>query len=216
MKKIFQFTASDEADRQLHCSNQILHDLSIHSLRWGWPPFFKEMLQIHDLSIHSLRWGWPKRKSSRTSGGRLSIHSLRWGWPFWPAACLQGAISFNSQPQMRLTEFANSNYFSWDIFQFTASDEADPGSSDVRLRVYDLSIHSLRWGWPSRPAYKTGESSFNSQPQMRLTVFLALQSYLQCSFNSQPQMRLTCGSIFNTCNDWYFQFTASDEADHHP
>ena len=99
--------------------------------------------------------------------------------------------SFNSQPQMRLTDLLLPG--SREILTFNSQPQ-------MRLTsLFRLPLHSL--------------VSFNSQPQMRLTdQFRHWKSY-PGSFNSQPQMRLTELLAGLKLLLWLFQFTASDEAD---
>ena len=77
------------------------------------------------------------------------------------------------------------------IFQFTASYEADPF----------LYAHSVQ------------QKSFNSQPHTRLTRVDTGVSNATRSFNSQPHTRLTTSATTISWTKFNFQFTASYEAD---
>ena len=99
------------------------------------------------------------------------------------------------------------------IFQFTASHEADPDLNIDAAESFDLSIHSLSRGWPTTGWKMPSErTSFNSQPLTRLTLLNSQQ---------EPQGDL---SIHSLSRGWpsmktredrcsVFQFTASHEAD---
>ena len=213
----------------LRCFSRVL---SIHSLIRGWPSRIACTISVLNLSIHSLIRGWPcsgwtchcneasfnsqphtrltlissalalhicpfnsQPHTRLTSFGRtyiesrlLSIHSLRWGWPrLWPECPPVPHLSIHS---LR---------WGWPLI------------TKLALRHIRLSIHSLRWGWP---AFRFPDSpqtySFNSQPQMRLTVTAGRNYLIIISFNSQPQMRLTVGSSSGGIEACFFQFTASD------
>ena len=123
---VFQFTASYEAD----------------------PTSISEYYSYRYLSIHSLIRGWPWNEVWRWRCTYLSIHSLIRGWP-WNHICNAGKFtSFNSQPHTRLTPYLYHQYLHYELFQFTASYEADPR--------YE-------------PSAERGYYSFNSQPHTRLT-----------------------------------------------
>ena len=106
-----------------------------------------------------------------------------------------GHDPFNSQPHARLTQILRSTRRAMDIFQFTASCEAD------LVVVGELPLYLI----------------FNSQPHARLTHLKISWRGHQNFFNSQPHARLT--SLYQLpflCHS-LFQFTASCEADQvHP
>ena len=187
--------------------------LSIHSLIRGWPRSRKQRNAKEILSIHSLIRGWPNIRKQGTAPERLSIHSLIRGWPTapfaidtpiylsihslirgWPMLSLtdgRKVSSFNSQPHTRLTIWKTTRLFHLQIFQFTASYEADHKDFFSTVNAQDLSIHSLIRGWPEQK--KTPKESENFQ------------------FTASYEADLITTST--TKRSSFFQFTASYEAD---
>ena len=122
--KIFQFTASYEADLYCPPCEKVYDDLSIHSLIRGWPMFFDNRNFKQFLSIHSLIRGWPCSEAVYDFRYHLSIHSLIRGWPIKRRKALWTLVfQFTASYEADQAESSRDNVSL--NFQFTASYEAD-------------------------------------------------------------------------------------------